>query len=93
MTVDEVATSGLKIARMTEKLNKITGESVDLENELKRAKINNLNANTKAIEINIQANSEESQENKIDRYMQLLENEFSKDKHIIVPNGIIEDDI
>lgn len=93
MTADEVATSGLKIARMTEKLHKITGESADLENELKRAKINNLNANTKAIEINIQANSEESQENNIDKYMQLLENEFSKDKHIITENGVIEDDI
>lgn len=93
MGVDEVVTSGLKIAKMTEKLHKITGESVELDNELKKAKINNLNANTKAIEFNIQANSKESQENKINMYMQLLENEFSKDKHVIIPNGVIEDDI
>lgn len=92
MTTDEVATSGLKIARMTEKLHKITGESADLDNELKRAKINNLNVNTKAIEINIKAN-EESQDSKLDRLLRAIESELREDNTTITPSAIIEDDI
>jgi len=92
MTVDEVATSGLKIARMTEKLHKITGESADLDNELKRAKINNLNINTKAIEINIKTN-EESQDSKLDRLLSAIESEFTKGSVTVAPSAIIEDDI
>lgn len=92
MTVDEVATSGLKIARMTEKLHKITGESADLDNELKRAKINNLNVNTKAIEISIKTN-EESQDSKLDRLLRAIESEITEGRATFTPSAIIEDDI